>query len=202
MDNENYRDLNMFLQKVNPKLVYRSAIHFLLNEEKFNNHFFNTIIDLRAKRERLTHPHPIEQRTSVNRIQIPFDPWNQPKWFIENYQIGSNPEIAYRFFIMCCQEQVVSVLNQISISNGSVLIHCHAGKDRTGIIAAILGLLVGENLENILQDYLASESDTSPELILIALDFISDKGGIENYLIEAGMTIQEIDAIKQKLTKR
>jgi hypothetical protein len=39
---------------------------------------------------------------------------------------------------------------------GPYLIHCHAGRDRTGFVAAIIELLFGASLEEVIYDYLLS----------------------------------------------
>ena len=42
---------------------------------------------------------------------------------------------------------------------GGVLVHCYAGKDRTGLVAALLLRLVGVGLEDIAADYALSEEN-------------------------------------------
>ena len=82
---------------------------------------------------------------------------------------------------------------------GPVLIHCFAGKDRTGIVAAMLAWLSGANPEQIMQDYLASEQDTQADLLRIALDLIEQYGGIEAYLSDCGLEPFQIQELKYKL---
>jgi hypothetical protein len=40
--------------------------------------------------------------------------------------------------------------------NGPYLIHCNAGIDRTGFVAAIIGFLCGADLDEVIYDYLLS----------------------------------------------
>ncbi|CAM3823189.1 tyrosine-protein phosphatase [Deinococcus frigens] len=57
---------------------------------------------------------------------------------------------------------IVSILGAIlDAPPGPVLIHCHAGKDRTGLIAALCLDLSGRGREEIAADYVA----TGPELV-------------------------------------
>ncbi len=139
-------------------------------------------------------------RTKVNYVHAPLDPWKQPDWFKKNHQQGTNSEIAYRYFIMCCQASIIRSLNEILNSKGAVVIHCHAGKDRTGILCAIIALICGASTKEIYQDYLSSENDTESKFLKIALDYIEEKGGVKNYLFESGMTLQTIHQLKNKLT--
>ncbi|GGL06058.1 tyrosine-protein phosphatase [Deinococcus radiotolerans] len=53
--------------------------------------------------------------------------------------------------------QIVTVLGAIlDAPPGPVLIHCHAGKDRTGLIAALCSELAGQTRDQTAADYAAS----------------------------------------------
>ena len=53
--------------------------------------------------------------------------------------------------------QIVTVLGAIlDAPPGPVLIHCHAGKDRTGLIAALCSELAGQSRDQPAVDYAAS----------------------------------------------
>jgi len=89
--------------------------------------------------------------------------------------------------------------------SGGVLFHCIRGYDRTGIITFLLLALVGVSLEDITADYelsvdpardqLLSERNTNAyEVLQKTLEGIN----IENYLIEGGMTQNDIDAIRAR----
>lgn len=200
----NFRDLSKNNRKIRKGVVFRSAmlvpyqysdeLNELLEENKVT-----TIIDLRAERELVDFAYNPHVRSKVEYIKAPMDPWDQPDWFQRDYQTGSNAEIAYRFFIMCCKPAIIKTLRGISNAQGSCIIHCHAGKDRTGILSAIIALVTENDRYSIEQDYLASESDTQKSLLNIVIDHINETGGIENYLRDAGMDIEEITDLRQKL---
>lgn len=108
---------------------------------------------------------------------------------------------------------------------GGVVFHCHSGKDRTGIIAALLLDLAGVREEAIAADYAATqerlwpsylewlaetgEKDpadrwlipiTEPQTMLEMLAYVREKyGGTEAYLAGAGLTPQEIARVKARL---
>jgi len=56
-------------------------------------------------------------------------------------------------------EAVVSVADA---PDGAVLVHCHAGKDRTGLVVALLLLVAGASAETVADDYALSGSNLEP----------------------------------------
>ena len=84
-------------------------------------------------------------------------------------------------------------------SKHKVFIHCHAGKDRTGILAALISIISGASTDHVIQDYLASENDTQSSLLKIVLDYLQNEGGLTSYLAKAGMSENEILKLKSKL---
>jgi len=107
--------------------------------------------------------------------------------------------------------------------NGPYLIHCNAGTDRTGFVAAILEGLLGAGIDEILYDYLLSygkkfadekteKNINTGKIILQQLNAIingkiDDKenfqSNIEKYILnEIGLSGKELELLKEKLTKR
>jgi protein-tyrosine phosphatase len=119
-----------------------------------------------------------------------------------------------------------AIFNGIASSDGPVLFHCFAGKDRTGLVAAMMLSLAGVDPEAIGDDYAAtdvqlasryeewlakaapeqmdtmrSELRCPPEWMLSTLDHVERKwGGVDGYLEAAGLPQSTIDRLKQKLT--
>ncbi len=60
-------------------------------------------------------------------------------------------------------EAVTTISRHRQSDGGAVLIHCGSGKDRTGLVSAILMQLAGRPTGHILADYTASEAGLSPE---------------------------------------
>ena len=110
--------------------------------------------------------------------------------------------------------------------DGAVVVHCHGGKDRTGMVVALALSVAGVPQEEIVADYfltqtrladwlaeqLADEPDTSkhPELIefrdtraesLVAiLRHVDEKyGGAEAYLRHGGLTSDDLDRLRTRL---
>jgi protein-tyrosine phosphatase len=111
---------------------------------------------------------------------------------------------------------------------GGVLIHCHAGKDRTGIVVALLLSLVGVPDDAIAADYALSYPNlipvydalldergvtdpaerarlhasrrSDPETILATLAHVRERhGGPESYLLAAGLTSDDLAALRTRL---
>jgi len=57
-------------------------------------------------------------------------------------------------------DQVVGAVRTIASSDGAVLVHCAAGKDRTGVVVALALSAVGVRQEAIVADYAASGERT------------------------------------------
>jgi protein-tyrosine phosphatase len=111
---------------------------------------------------------------------------------------------------------------------GAVLIHCAAGKDRTGLISALLLGLVDVPTETIAADYamtaelLASRErewlESGPpeereareamsaryaptaEVMLEVLERLTERfGGVEPYLLEAGVRQEDLERLRERL---
>lgn len=201
----NFRDSNLFNPKIKSELIYRTSALALFQNTKqldvlLKEHNIKTIIDLRADQEIEQLPYSEELKSKIKYVKAQFDPWNQPEWFKENHNGGSNHEIAYRFFAMGCKDSIKRIFETIlEQEEGAIAIHCHAGKDRTGILFSMLQLLLEAPKENLFEDYLASEMDVSIEKLNIALDVIQNEGGITQYLVSCGLTKNQISNLKDRL---
>jgi len=113
---------------------------------------------------------------------------------------------------------------------GGVLVHCHAGKDRTGLVVALLLALAGVPHQLIAEDYAASAAGLQPlfdgwlaevaddplqhaklardlsalpETMLGVLNYLETRyGGAAGYLRTAGVTAQELRAIRVRLCEK
>ena len=104
---------------------------------------------------------------------------------------------------------------------GGVLVHCYAGKDRTGIVVALLLALVGVPKETIVDDYTVSADylrplweeqrrlaiptvppGSPPEAMAEMLEHLGQAhGGAEAYLRTAGVTDEEIARLRERLVE-
>ncbi|MEU8661555.1 tyrosine-protein phosphatase [Actinoplanes philippinensis] len=83
---------------------------------------------------------------------------------------------------------------------GAVIIHCHGGRDRTGLLAAVLLGLAGAAPDDIAADYAATPGADAAAMSHTLAHAESRYGGLEAYLRENGVTTAEIDAVRERLT--
>ena len=59
---------------------------------------------------------------------------------------------------------VAAVIEAVAagMEKGGVVVHCHGGKDRTGIVVALLLSLAGVPRETVVEDYALSEAQLEP----------------------------------------
>ncbi len=67
-----------------------------------------------------------------------------------------NLEVVYRRLLDMIPHRLTSLLGLATNSDGPVLVHCTAGKDRTGVAVAVLLLVGGAEPADVVADYAAS----------------------------------------------
>lgn len=121
------------------------------------------------------------------------------------------------------QQGLADGFRYIASEEGPYLIHCLEGKDRTGMALAILELLTGSTLDEVLDDYMVTyynfygvtEEDpsyavilednivTNLQIMLNIADLYDETLNLEkaayDYLLQIGMTEAEIEALKDHL---
>jgi len=142
--------------------------------------------------------------------------------------LNEAPAMPERYVLMVERRQAAlgAIFDAIAAADGAVLFHCFAGKDRTGLVAALMLSVAGVQPEAIGADYaetdiqLASryeewlskasperldtmreELRCPPEWILSTLEHVGQKwGGVEAYLEAAGVSSSAINRLQSKLT--
>lgn len=116
---------------------------------------------------------------------------------------------------------MAEVMRGVGQAKGGVVCHCTAGKDRVGVVTAILMMLIGVNDENIIENYMQSEpnlrglveelcrkySDLDKKIITPHQHYIEaflrlfreKYGSAEQYLYTIGLEQSEIQEIIHKL---
>lgn len=84
---------------------------------------------------------------------------------------------------------------------GPVLVHCHAGRDRAGIMTAIALAVAGAASEAIVADYAATEGAEAKTMQDLLDHFDSAHGGVAAYLTVAGVSAAHLEAVRQRLTE-
>tara|TARA_R110002020_G_scaffold14693_6_gene52161 strand:- start:609 stop:1340 length:732 start_codon:yes stop_codon:yes gene_type:complete len=118
-----------------------------------------TVIDLRNGDELIHQPNPFTGHPSVTYHNVALLDGLAPALMRE----GDVLLDLYRLALTHRQPAIAQVLQIIADApRGAVLFHCTAGKDRTGIIAALLLSLADVDPRLIVEDYALSEGDLAP----------------------------------------
>ncbi|WP_049758981.1 tyrosine-protein phosphatase [Renibacterium salmoninarum] len=155
----NARDLGG-LVRVQPGRVFRSARREYLSQAGWQQMYdsgVRTIIDLRNVDEhgrRESDPTDVVEDARIRVISVPIEDQSVPE-FQEIYPTHNSPECFWPTMRLW-PEKLVAVyraIAQAATEPGGVLIHCAAGRDRTGMIVMGLLQLAGVPAEQIVADY-------------------------------------------------
>jgi len=203
----NFRDLSKNNSQIKENLIYRTSSLTSYQYEEYLLPYLaekniKIIIDLRADHEIAKRPYKNEFISKFNYVKAHLDPWSQPEWFKKELDDSlSNEDKAYYFFLKACKKEMKLVFETILKSDNALAIHCLAGKDRTGLIIMLISMLTDASYNELLNDYLASEIDTTERKFKIYYDYIINFGGIERYLKSCELSDKQIDELKNKLRK-
>lgn len=159
-----------------------------------------TVVDLRTASDfdrrgglGLLIDHP-----AITRVHLPFGPDDPAADIRAAYESGRNPvEVAYETLARDYGDGVTAAISGISTAlDAPVVFHCSLGKDRTGVLAAILLELLGVTEDDIVADYEASE-----EYAAKALARSRERGGItpENEAVVGAMMAVRPTALRSML---
>jgi len=187
-------------------------------------HGVRTVIDLRNPAEAQQDPDPALHEKGVDYRLIPQQDdqlWRQPEWVARTRAERDAQVLDQRAEHIAAMARAVA-----NAAPGGVLIHCLAGKDRTGIAVALLLSLVGVSDADIAADYALSEIslaaefeaalaaatdddararlvrsyDARPETMLATLAHLQIRhGGAKAYFMRAGLSDSDIDRIRARL---
>ncbi len=124
-----------------------------------------TVVDLRSPVERDGSPHPLESAVTDVRV-IPLlgdvDPAHPTSEIV--VALAGGLSTMYRAIVERTGSRVVEILHLAAHAPGPLLVHCAAGKDRTGLVVAVLLRAVGVEPDAILADYAATAANMAEVL--------------------------------------
>ncbi|MBV1852664.1 tyrosine-protein phosphatase [Catellatospora tritici] len=82
---------------------------------------------------------------------------------------------------------------------GAVVVHCHAGRDRTGVLVALLLRLADVDHETIADDYALTEGCTPAPMLNTLAHLDAAHGGAAPYLARAGVDADDVRAVRARL---
>ncbi len=136
-------------------VIYRSGSLSNIHETDLNEmsgKHITDIFDLRSKRAKEREIDP-----TLN------DPrFHYHSFFIEageRLPLDRDDNIANYIKMYSSKDEITPILKEIASCKKAVLIHCSAGKDRTGVVISLLQFIAGVPLKEINQEYLLSFFD-------------------------------------------
>ncbi len=207
----NFRDIGLVANAFSTKrrikegLIFRSSSmskydsEFIL--EYLKNNDISYMLDLRGVKEleECQKYGNIYDENFIKKhvIHLPIEP------IVKNYMPDQHIKNFYYAMLKDFRNQIKIVFEEhfAKAQEKRFILHCEAGKDRTGILAALLLEILGIERKYIIMDYLLSYIDTKRETIEFFFDTLEKEyGGSENYLIECcNVSIDTIKKIRSSL---
>jgi protein-tyrosine phosphatase len=187
----------------------------------------STVIDLRSESEVAASPSPF---AVPDPFSYPAPPAYTHMPLIDDAtmrKLAETSDMLGRYLMMLEHRPAAfsEIFSTLARTQGTVVFHCLAGKDRTGMVAAMTLALAGVGVDSIAADYAETDAQMAtryaewlaaappeqlqvmrddlrcpPERIVGVLEHIEKRwGGVEGYLESAGMPPADISRLKSKL---
>ena len=190
-----------------------------------------TIVDLRHDEELEADP-PRELPVKVEHVPLFPDPASHHWPEIDALGAVAGPgapwtRVVYRELLERFPERMAAAVTAVAQApQGGVVVHCMAGKDRTGLVTALLLSLAGVPRAEVADDYAVTEVNLADELArwiddaeteedrdfrrriggapAAAMEGVLDDldarhGGVDAYLRAAGVEQDDLDAVRARL---
>lgn len=185
-----------------------------------------TVLDLRTSWEQSIELSPFLQRENspVRYVHVPL---------LTDASLLAWPETSsieedYTLMLHQARDGIRTIVQELArAEDGGVLFYCHSGKDRTGLIAALVLAMLGVPSDEVAADYAQSleclrpvqdewlengpgeraereEEDAKftsrPETMQFVLQHVeAEYGGAQAYMTEAGVSSADVDRLKHRL---
>lgn len=212
-------------QQINWRILFRSdSLHRLplSSQQQLINYGVKTIIDLRSPLEVAQEQYVFSHRPEINYFNLPLIEENNSN-IIESIKHKSLLELN-RFLLQERSLAIKTILETIATQPTPVIIHCAIGKDRTGLIIALLLTLAGVPIKTIAEDYQLSDHylapfylqmrptatkegfthllQSQPQTIIDTFAYLAlHHGGVNNYLDNMGISLTLQNRLKEMLIK-
>jgi len=181
-----------------------------------------TVIDLRTAAELLRAPNPCADNTGPAYVHLPL--------IDDSMMVGlgeaSGMFERYLWMLDGRPEAFRAIFETVAQAEGGVVFHCFAGKDRTGLVAAMLLSVAGVPDDAIAADFAETDAQLAlryeewiaaeaperrsemreelrcpPDRILGVLEHLNKRwGGIQGYMDASGLSAAAIDRLSAKLS--
>lgn len=225
---KNFRDMGGYMAENNKTVrwgvLYRSDKFAGTTPEEWKiiwDSGIRTVLDLRSEEE--TEASPDNCPEEIRYIHFPIVKENLSFFNISSPDMqafAKSVSDGYKNIVLTHGENLARAVNITAdcLKEGGVVFHCTSGKDRTGILAAVIYYLLGVEDEDIVADYQVSHTynkktsdkfmrehpeflryigvvGSDPENMYELLELFRELD-IEAYLMEKGMCPEKIQALK------
>ena len=187
---------------IKPGILFRSNAPAWLGEDecvRLRMLGIKAVIDLRWEAQRINAPDSPCLLSFVNYITAGI-------WCDEDFTVGYSTEELYLLAISKYALSFQTLFQSLAEpANYPVLIHCAAGKDRTGIAVALIHLVAGVPEENAIKEFLLSNEvgyGVSLPWLQVVLNVIHAEGGIENFLSNRQISLDVQKSVQQNLLSK
>lgn len=184
----------------------------------------NTVLDVRSAYELDMDPSPFADSETVRYLNLPLQDEDNAEAMA---RINSDIALAdmYRVMLEHFGANIVAIASAVTEAEGGVVIHCHAGKDRTGVVIAVLLSALGVADSDVAEDYAASHnylrealaerlacaepearaglehklSAKNTTMLEVLDDLRRNYGGARAYLLSAGMSADTLARLRERL---
>lgn len=156
------------------KLFRSDALHALTDASRaqIDELGIKHVVDLRGESELLTSPTRLDG-LGIPILHAPIYPQTPSFSSIEDVTLAG----LYRLMIGEYGDNLTRAVAAIARSGPDpVLVHCTAGKDRTGLVIALALLAVGVDKRDVIADYAATEQNLAGEWVTTMLARLAESG--------------------------
>jgi hypothetical protein len=142
-----------------------------------------TVLDLRVDGERSPEAACVTSRVLPAALPVPY---------------GLGPEDYLR--VLDTTDSMAQIFHAFGDESAyPIYFHCTYGRDRTGVVAALLLLALGATRETVMEEYMLSQPNVGayPNALNAVLDAIEARGGAESVLTSLGITADEIAVMRR-----
>ena len=216
------KDGNIFREGL---FIRSGSPHYLKPDQiqEVKDYGIKTVVDLRGLEEIKQAGNPFIGDPDVCYYNVPLlngnpnDTKDQTMQYLRTHILGD-------YYIIIAEEmgdRLVQIMRVLLNADGLTLFHCQHGKDRTGVVAALLYLISGASRDDIIRNYEVSEYylkdllapmirkmpedlrhalNSNRENMIKFLDYLDSKwdGDAGKLLMANGLTSDELNKLKSK----
>lgn len=172
-----------------------------------------TIIDLRGEKDIQREPSGFADKEGFTYFNFPID---------EGSGIPESvSEVPRSYMRIAAAKGMPDVFRCMAHASGGVMFNCTAGKDRTGVVSAILLMHAGVSADDIVRDYVLTREFGKERLSLVHRNlpeidmnivipcgmfmseflrmFVEMYGNTDQYFAQIGLSVGEISLLRRKL---